>query len=472
MGNNKPLSYFSNNLLPILAGKLLPILFLTITMVLYARKLSYTDYGQFQTIWIYRSILSVIISFGISSIILSTNIDNFYSFLKNNKLRISLLYAFGTLITFVIFYFTTYTFSNTTKYLLIAFVLLQSFCTLIDTLFIKKNLLKIYVWINLIYTILFFAIHLYFFYMNFVLNQLILAVIFLSLIKCICIFLLPQQHNKISDETTPINLSANWIFIGLNDITGIVARWLDKLFLLYLLTPAKFAIFFNGSFEIPLFAILISAMESIMLTNISADLYNKQGVQNIFKESFKLLSIIAFPIFFFLLIMHAEIFAIVFKNKYNESIPIFLISICIIPIRITHYGVILQCYGQSKKVTFGSVADITLSLLLMLLLYPIFGTAGIALAIVLSTYAQAAYYLWQTSLLMQLKISQLIPVTYLLKLFFSLAAFYGLFYAIKIHFTVLPYFIFMLILTIFVIVIGSFIHWRFNQHQIRKWPSA
>ena len=466
MGNNKPLSYFSNNLLPILAGKLLPILFLTITMVLYARKLSYTDYGQFQTIWIYRSILSVIISFGISSIILSTNIDNFYSFLKNNKLRISLLYAFGTLITFVIFYFTTYTFSNTTKYLLIAFVLLQSFCTLIDTLFIKKNLLKIYVWINLIYTILFFAIHLYFFYMNFVLNQLILAVIFLSLIKCICIFLLPQQHNKISDETTPINLSANWIFIGLNDITGIVARWLDKLFLLYLLTPAKFAIFFNGSFEIPLFAILISAMESIMLTNISADLYNKQGVQNIFKESFKLLSIIAFPIFFFLLIMHAEIFAIVFKNKYNESIPIFLISICIIPIRITHYGVILQCYGQSKIVTLGAVLDIFLSLVLMFILYPILGTAGVALAIIIATYLQVSFYIWQSAKVIKVKIGAIVPISFLMKLFTITATLYFLLYNCKHIFSNLVSLLIVFIITCIIIMVSCFLHIKKNEKSV------
>ena len=466
MVNNKPLSYFSNNLLPILAGKLLPILFLTITMVLYARKLSYTDYGQFQTIWIYRSILSVIISFGVSSIILSSNIDNFYTFLRSNKLRISLLYVLGTIITFVVFYFTTHTFSSTTKFLLIAFILLQSCCTLIDTLLIKKNRLKIYVWINIIYTVLFFAIHMYFFYFYFVIDQLILCVIFLSIIKCICIFLLPTQHYEIVESTSPIDLSANWIFIGLNDISGIIARWLDKIFLLYLLTPAKFAIFFNGSFEIPLFAILISAIESIMLTNISADLYNKQAVQNIFKESFKLLSIISFPIFFFLLIMHAEIFAIVFKNRYNESIPIFLISICVIPIRISHYGVILQCYGRSKIMTLGSVLDIILSLVLMFILYPIWGTAGVAFAIIVSTYLQIGFYLWQSAKLIKVKVGAIVPVSFLFRSFTILGTVYLLLYYSKHLFSNLISLLIVFIITCMIIMISCLLYFKRNKKTV------
>ena len=463
---------FGNKLLRIFSGRILPVVVLALIMIIFSRKLSYHDYGQFQTIWIYCNILSVVISFGISTLLLSTQFTTFVYLLERLKYPLVLFFTSWILILFIIFYFSVVQIPTSTKLLMIPFILLQCVCTIIDTLLIKKNLLKLYVWVNFIYTLIFFAIHGYFFLANFVLNQLIVAVICLAALKIATLFFLPVSTNANSINYQQNNLVTNWFFIGLNEISGVLARWLDKIVVLFLLSPAEFAVFFNGAIEIPLFAILMSTVEYGLLTNISAHIYDRIQAKKLYRESFKILSLIAFPLFFFLLTMHAEAFSLLFNNKYNASVPIFLITIFIIPLRITHYGVILQCYGQSKKVTFGSVADITLSLLLMLLLYPIFGTAGIALAIVLSTYAQAAYYLWQTSLLMQLKISQLIPVTYLLKLFFSLAAFYGLFYAIKIHFTVLPYFIFMLILTIFVIVIGSFIHWRFNQHQIRKWPSA
>ncbi len=453
----------SNKLLPVFIGKLLPILFLTIIMVLYSRKLSYYDYGQFQTIWIYCNIISVIISFGLSSIILSTAFNYFTGFIKSNWRILSLLYAFGSLITFAIFYFTTNHFSSYTKLLLIAFIFFQGLCTLTDTLLIKNNLLKIYLWINFVYTLLFFSIHLYFFYQSFVLNQLITGIICLSVFKAAFIFVVAKNNTSPVSLLAPANFIGNWVFIGLNEIAGIIAKWLDKIFLLYLLSPAAFAVFFNGAFEIPLFGILISTMEYIMLTNISADVSNKIAAKNIFNESFKILSLIAFPLFFFLLTMHAEAFAIIFKNKYSASIPVFLISIFIIPMRITHYGVILQCYGQSKKIAFGSVMDIGFSLLLMFILYPLMGTPGVALAIVVSTYLQAGYYLWQSASLMKISIRALVPGFFLLKLMMSLAAVYGVLYYVKQYFSSATSLIVVFILTGIIISIGLIFYWKSNR---------
>lgn len=373
-----------------------------------------------------------------------------------------LLYAFGAFISFSIFYFTTHYFSSLTKLLLIAFILLQSICTLTDTLLIKKNLLKPYLWINFIYSSLFFAIHLYFFYHNFVLNQLILCIICLSLLKATGIFLVRLKTGAINGTKAPGNFISNWLFVGANEVAGIIARWLDKIFLLYLLSPPEFAVFFNGAFEIPLFGIIISAMENIMLTNISGDISNKKAAKNIFKESFKILSLIAFPLFFFLLTMHAEAFSIIFKNKYNASVPVFLICIFIIPARITHYGVILQCYGQSKKIAFGSLMDIGFSLLLMFILYPLMGTPGVALAIVVSTYLQAGYYLWQSAGLMQVNIAALVPGYFLLKLWVGLAAVYSLLYYAKDFFSDVISLAAVFAITGLIIGGGFWFYWKRN----------
>lgn len=371
-------------------------------------------------------------------------------------------YGLGTVTTFVIFFFTTSHFSPHTRLLLVAFILLQSACTLTDTLLIKNNHLRVYLWVNLIYTLLFFAIHLYFFYEQFSLDKLIIGITCLSAFKAAAIFLVKQKHSTQVAGAPPDRFVMNWIFVGSNEIAGIIARWLDKLFLLYLLAPAQFAIFFNGAFDIPLFGILISAMENIMLTNISADILNRQAAKNIFRESFKILSLIAFPLFFFLLSMHEEGFAIIFKNKYNASLPVFLVSIFIIPVRITHYGVILQCYGQSQKIVAGSLMDIVLSLLLMLILYPLLGTPGVALAIVISTYLQAAYYLWQSAKLMQVSIAALLPVNFLLKLFVSLAAGYGLLYFVKDFLIDMTALVAGTVITILVIGAGLVTYWKKN----------
>ena len=441
----------NSKLLPVFTGKLLPILGLTIIMILYSRKLSYTDYGQFQTVWIYSNIISVIISFGLSSILLSTNAGYFSFFVKTYRFKLALFYIVGAFITFCIFYFTTRLFSFNTKLLLIAFIIIQNVCNLTDSLLIKNNELRIYIWLNFFYSMLFFGIHLYFFYQHFVLNQLIFCIICLSILKAACIFFVTQKNITTVVTTAPTKFISNWVFIGLNEIAGIFARWMDKIFLLYLLPPSEFAIFFNGAIEIPLLGILINAIENLMLTNISADINNKQSAISIFKESFKILALIAFPIFFFLLTMHKEAFAIIFNNKYNASIPVFLISIFIIPVRITHYGVILQCYGQSKKIMLGSLMDIGFSLLLMFILYPVLGTPGVALAIVISTYLQAGYYLWQSANIMQVKITTLVPLLFLLKVLVTSGAVFGLLYFVKPYFSSITSFITMFVITTAVI---------------------
>ncbi len=450
----------NSKLLPVFTGKLLPILFLTIIMILYSRKLSYNDYGQFQTVWIYSNIISVIISFGLSSILLSTNASYFSFFLKTYRFKLALFYICGAFVTFCIFYFTTRLFSFNAKLLLIAFIVIQNVCNLTDSLLIKNNQLKMYIWLNFFYSLVFFGIHLYFFYQNFVLNKLILFIIFLSIVKAVCIFFVTQKNIAIVVTTTTTKFISNWIFIGLNEIAGIFARWMDKMFLLYLLSSSEFAVFFNGAIEIPLFGILISAIENLMLTNISADIDNKQSAISIFKESFKILALIAFPLFFFLLTMHNEAFAIIFNNKYNASIPVFLISIFIIPIRITHYGVILQCYGQSKKNMLGSLMDIGFSLLLMFILYPVLGTPGVALAIVISTYLQAWYYLWQSANIMQVKISTLVPLLFLLKALVTTGAVFGLLFMVKPYFSSIASLIAMFVVTIVIISASLIFYWK------------
>lgn len=429
-------------------------------MVLYSRKLSYHDYGQFQSVWIYTNILSVVLNFGLSSIVLSSRLDLFVRFVKNNLSKLVWVYFGGALLCFCVFFFSTRLFSSQTKLLLIAFIVLQNLCSLTDSLLIKQHQLGAYLGLNMFYTLSFFSIHLYFFYQPFVLNHLILSISFLSLIKSSGIFLLRfREQNDLRGEPQ-ISIRDNWIFIGLNEVAGIISRWLDKLFLLYLLSPAEFAIFFNGSFEVPLFGVLISAMENIMLTGISADLFNKEAARNVFREGFRILSMIAFPLFFFLLVMHSELFELIFDNKYNASIPVFLVYLLLIPVRINHYGVLLQSYGQSKKIAFGSLMDIMVSLLLMYLLYPLTGTIGIALAIVISTYLQAGYYLWESARMMQLSIAELVPVKYLLKWLLALALLYGLLYILKDQFSSYVSLPLVFAITLLIIVCRLVLYWR------------
>ncbi|MEP6584663.1 MAG: polysaccharide biosynthesis C-terminal domain-containing protein, partial [Ginsengibacter sp.] len=111
-------------------------------------------------------------------------------------------------------------------------------------------------------------------------------------------------------------------------------------------------------------------------------------------------------------------------NKYNASISIFVVSIFVLPIRINNYSVILQCFSQGKKILWGSIMDILLAALLMIVLRPFLGTQGIALAIVIATWFQVIYYLWHSKSILKIPITQLVPVKNLLMKFLLLFVIY------------------------------------------------
>jgi len=219
----------------------------------------------------------------------------------------------------------------------------------------------------------------------------------------------------------------HWLSYGINDTLGVISKWMDKVFLIYLLTAADFAIFFNGSFEIPLFGLLISVTGSFLLIEISGNLLQTDKIIKLFRGSFRMLSSIAFPLFFFLFFFREELFSFVFEDKYNASLPVFAISIFILPLRINNYSVILQCFSQGKKILWGSVLDIAIALILMVSLYPIMGTRGIALAVVTATYCQVLFYLWHSAKTLHTSIFQIVPLQKLaLKFLILLLAYIGL----------------------------------------------
>ena len=391
-------------------GRVLPVIILFVISIIYSRKLPFDDYGTFQSVWIYVNIVNVIISFGLSAVILSTNLKFLSSFIKKNKKKIGLFYSLLWLCGLVAFFLFAKNFYPSLKVLLIAFIIIQNISNIFETILIKEHGEKYSFVINFFYSLFFLGCHLYVLLTNYSLYNLIACICILSVLKLIAMRIVPakkEMHENSIDEKHFLN---HWGYLGLNDVLGVISKWMDKFFLLYLLTAADFAIFFNGSFEIPLFGLLISVAGSFLLIEISGNLVDTDKIKRLFRESFNTLSTIVFPLFFFLFFFRNDLFSIVFKEKYNASLPIFVISIFILPMRISNYSVILQCFSQGKKILWGSILDICIAVILMLVLYPLMGTRGVALAIVISTYVQATYYLWHSAKILNTSVFQLLPL--------------------------------------------------------------
>src|SRR6185295_10973750 len=86
-------------------GRAMPVIVLFLITILYSRRLSYHDYGTFQSVWMYANIINVIISFGFSSVILSTNLPFLFSFIKNNRRLLTGFYISLWIAGLTVFFF-------------------------------------------------------------------------------------------------------------------------------------------------------------------------------------------------------------------------------------------------------------------------------------------------------------------------------------------------------------------------------
>ncbi|MEO5782250.1 MAG: oligosaccharide flippase family protein [Ginsengibacter sp.] len=443
-------------------GRAMPVIVLFLITILYSRRLSYEDYGRFQSVWMYTNLLNVIISFGITSLLLSSNLLVLAAFVNKYLSKIISAYLLLWIAVMSLFFLSVKNFNNVTKFFLISFVIIQSTCTVWETLLIKFHKEKIVFIVNFIYSLFFLGWHYYILTHQYNLQDLIEGIIVMSIAKFMIMLVIKQRQKQ---ELVPEQLNdklyfKHWIYLGLNDVTGVLSRWVDKLLLVYLLTPTDFALFFNGSFEIPLFGLLVSVIGSVMLIEISKNISTKEKVVQLFTESSRLLSVIVFPLFFFLLFFRTELFEVVFKNKYDASISIFIISIFVLPIRINNYSSILQYYQKGNKIMYGSLLDICLAVILMLSLYPLFGTRGVALAVVIATYCQVFYYLWQSAKVLHTGILSLFPIKTLSVTFvIMLLLFTGLYFMIERFSDSIKLFGGM-IFTIIIILTGLYLYFK------------
>src|SRR5665647_1742330 len=168
-------------------GRIMPLLSLIIITVIYSRRLNYSDYGTFQSVWMYANIVNVIISFGFSSVILSTNLSFLFLFIKNNRKIITTFYTILSAGGLMVFFFLAKNFNTSVKLWLIVFIIIQNIITVAETLLIKRGKEKVSFIINVFYSLLFFGCHLYILLSHYSLSNLIISLCILSILKLIAI---------------------------------------------------------------------------------------------------------------------------------------------------------------------------------------------------------------------------------------------------------------------------------------------
>ena len=220
------------------------------------------------------------------------------------------------------------------------------------------------------------------------------------------------RRGSLAAHTEPLAWPAvrsQWAHTAFNDVVQVLFRWVDKLALNFLLPATLFALYFNGTLDVPFLPLLLGAAGSTLLLHFGEPGLTDAVRLATLRAAATLLGRLVFPLFCFLLFFRRELFGVVFAHRYDAAVPLFVVSSLVVPLRAYNFTALLQHKGQGGRISRGAVLDLALALALMYPLYRLLGLVGVALAFVLSTYAQAAYYLGHTARLLRVPWASLVP---------------------------------------------------------------
>ncbi len=297
-------------------------------------------------------------------------------------------------------------------YLLLVFFILFTAANITDAFLIAFKQHRWLAFINLVYSFLFILIHLTILDLAMPFGKLLLywmGILFIKIIFSIFIFrknfetpALPVQREH---KAQMISL---WKHLYLADIIQVSFLWVDKFIIFFLASRETMAVYYNGTLQIPFIMTAFSAVSSAALQILSSR--NDKSIQiQMVKNVGKILSSIMFPAFLFLMFFGKSFFIFFFSEKYALSVPVFICSVMILPLRAYNFSMLLQKNEKGKIITVGATGDLIIALLLMYPLYQLLGLPGLALSFVLSTLCQSVFYAYFTAKTLQVHMMNLFP---------------------------------------------------------------
>lgn len=424
-----------------------PSLALTLVMIFFSRQLSFDSYGYYQQYYTQALLLAAIACAGIQALVVTYDTANILGLLKSLSARSYVLFS-GWLVALSIVFAGLQPYHGFPYALSFIFLLAYCFQVITEALLISCRKFGWLIIISVLYSVLFAAFHALVLIDILSFKQLFFALSLLSLSKgLLCLFILRKEINIASTALPSIAAAQKlWKQLGIYDMLQVVFRWVDKFILGFILTKTMFAIYYNGSVDIPFIPIMLGAAGSAVLMQLATKKTNEsEHTIGLMHHTSRLLSSLVFPLFLLLLIYRYEFFEVVFSAKYFDAVPIFFMATLVLPLRAYSFTAVLQSQHKGAILNIGAGVDLLLACGLMYPLYKLLGLPGIALAFVVSTYVQAGFYLWHTARLLKVNMGTLIPFkNWLLKLI--------LFSVVLI---IIHYSLYNLVAPVFVLILGS-----------------
>lgn len=383
----------------------------------YSHSLSMQAYGQYSTFWVQLNVLSAFICLGIHSLVLTFPPSYIQVQIHKIPRQQAMWLAVWAIVVGGVFAGLQFAHLGSAAWLAPLFLIAFSITTITDALLMVAGRFRFLVVANVLYGLAYAGLH-WFALVNAQPFHILLMLLCLSVLTKLSISIYvayryfrqpipaPQLENFEIEKSRSL-----WLHLAFYDVVQLLSMWIDKFIIAIILSPERSAVYYNGTLNIPFLPILLSAASSAALMQLAKRPANDNtAIVSLMNTSGKWLASIVFPVFGFLFIFSGDVVTMLFSAKYAAAIPVFMVSVCILPVRAYSFTTVLQKLQKGKIINLGATAELLVALALVYPFYSWLGLPGVALSFVVSTYLQATFYLYQSARLLQTTVNALLPI--------------------------------------------------------------
>jgi O-antigen/teichoic acid export membrane protein len=390
----------SNQAFLLTAAKALDVAGLTVLGMIFSRVLTVEDYGTYRQVWLLYYTLIPLFTLGIS-----TSVNYFVPRLSTDQQKTFIFQTyFGLFVLGLIFAILLYAgagyysirFNNPALDPVIKIFALIPLLTMptsyYHNLYICLKMAVKAAVILSVSTILRFSVIAATVYINPSLEYIFKAFLLYYIGEFIVLTLLIfRPFRQTSLQLKHQNLLEQLKFtvpIGMSSMIGTINRQIDKIIISGHFTVREFAIYSNGSTELPIARILNSAVMSVIMPEL-VRLYSQgeyKKLLQLWHRSIRKVSLIILPVMVFLFVFAKEFLLLLYSEKYLDSAGIFQIYLFTLPNRVTTFGSVLLAAGLSKVIMYYNVYTVFIAVILNILLIKVMGIWGAAIGTILSIY--------------------------------------------------------------------------------------
>lgn len=228
-------------------------------------------------------------------------------------------------------------------------------------------------------------------------------------------------EGSISDGEITVKRQVNFSLpLGLSSLVNKINRYVDKFVVSILLPATAYAEYTIGAQEVPIIRVIPFAVGSVLISRyVSLQMESKkEELLELWYKGVEKVSLLVVPLTILSIIIAPDLISLIAESEgtdYSNAVLPFQIYNLIVLIRVTHYGSILQAFGDTKGIMYVSLNLVVANIILSIPFTMIWGINGTALSTLVANLYNWVVMLNRIARHMELPVYKVLPFSFYLR---------------------------------------------------------